>query len=815
MKNESLIHTKVFERWPQDDEELWYFIQAIWGISIPKTKVCPDHVAPFTAFADAYFGRSPIAIWEASRGFGGKSATLAILCLTEALTLGCGVTILGGSGAQSQMVKKATDTAWGYPNAPRGALRVPPTMYDTRFKNHGWIRSLNASQQSVRGPHPLRLRLDEVDEMDLKIFEAAQGQPMQIAGKDYPTNTVASCFVSETPVMLADGSCKPISQIQIGDLVLGYNNYPQTVTKTFHKYFNGEICIVEPRGLPSIRVTPQHGLFTFNNVELPAQTAASIGLVTPKYYLQGGNTSKLDEGWIIGMFLAEGTFRVSRTCSPNEIQFSVHIDESVYLAKQLEDFVNKKWPTRGFVKSRIYRDKRGLAASVRITSPYLRNYIDRWVEVIGGKGMKKLRKLPTFRSHAEGIVRGWLAGDATNFPVEDSKDSVVSNICGTTVSEALAWQLMKISVDLCWVASFQKYHQNKDSLGSADFYAIYISQFPDERWYNSYRTGLMRRTNQRKAKFDGMVYDLTVEPNHTYIAGGILAHNSTHQYIDGTMTELIRRANKNGWPYFRWCYRESSNPIDGWLTQSEIERKKLEVSERMFRVEYDLQEPSIEGRAIDTEKVELCFNMIYGGEYEGDTGQIVLVNSPPDNPSRFSPFVTAVDWAKERHFTVIATYETDCVPWRCVQWQKFQKVNWPETVHRAEKQWRSWGGKFIHDSTGIGDVIDDFLDTSPYERREKIVTPITFSSGKQRTAMFTDYITAIERVGIVHPMIKTAYTDHKYLVNDDIFSSGGHPPDSFIAGALAWFTHPKAKKDFEAMQPMVFVGESRFIGQAG
>jgi hypothetical protein len=33
--------------------------------------------------------------------------------------------------------------------------------------------------------------------------------------------------------------------------------------------------------------------------------------------------------------------------------------------------------------------------------------------------------------------------------------------------------------------------------------------------------------------------------------------SSTHQYADGTMTELLRRANERGWPVHEWCWREN------------------------------------------------------------------------------------------------------------------------------------------------------------------------------------------------------------------------------------------------------------------
>ena len=82
---------------PQNDAELWAYVAKTWGISIPRTAVCPDHVAPFTAFADAYFARDSMIVWEASRGLGGKSFMLSILGLTIACTRGGDVNILGGS----------------------------------------------------------------------------------------------------------------------------------------------------------------------------------------------------------------------------------------------------------------------------------------------------------------------------------------------------------------------------------------------------------------------------------------------------------------------------------------------------------------------------------------------------------------------------------------------------------------------------------------------------------------------------------------------------------------------------------------------
>jgi len=180
----------VIGRLPQDDDELWHYLQVVWGMTVPRHAVCPNHQAPFDALANAYFAKSPISIWKASRGFGGKSTLMGTLCAIEAATLGAQITVLGGSASQSQRVHEVTQERWLYERAPADLVDGDPTKYMTRLKNGAWILALMASQKSVRGPHPQRLRMDEVDEMELDIFESAQGQPMN--GRGLKAQTVVS-----------------------------------------------------------------------------------------------------------------------------------------------------------------------------------------------------------------------------------------------------------------------------------------------------------------------------------------------------------------------------------------------------------------------------------------------------------------------------------------------------------------------------------------------------------------------------------------------------------------------------------------------
>ncbi len=177
---------------PTNDDELHAAVLHNFGINIPRQKVCAHHVAPFTAFADAFFARHPLAIWLASRGFGGKSLTLSLLSLAEATFLGSKVNLLGGSGEQSVRVLKYMNgeempgKLWFAPNAPvhllQGGLEKGLLKRETTLVNGGYINALMASSASVRGPHPQRLRMDEIDEMEQNILDSALGQPMSKEG---------------------------------------------------------------------------------------------------------------------------------------------------------------------------------------------------------------------------------------------------------------------------------------------------------------------------------------------------------------------------------------------------------------------------------------------------------------------------------------------------------------------------------------------------------------------------------------------------------------------------------------------------------
>jgi hypothetical protein len=272
--------------------------------------------------------------------------------------------------------------------------------------------------------------------------------------------------------------------------------------------------------------------------------------------------------------------------------------------------------------------------------------------------------------------------------------------------------------------------------------------------------------------------------------------SSTHQNANGTMTKILQRAGEKGWPVHEWCFRESAKP-HGWLAQSDIDQKKADVTTIMWLTEYELQEPSPESRAIQPDAVGFMFDKALG-DYEGHEGEYIEIEPPlwvckrcgyeGENHKRRdscstcrrelakASYVHGTDWAKKVDWTVICTLRTDCDPMRIVAFERLGRRAWPYMVGRLNKRIERYGGRAAHDGTGIGDVVDGYL--------EQPATGIIMV-GRARSDLITEYIAAIERKEIVSPWISFMESEHRYASVDDI-SGSGHLPDTIAAGALAY-----------------------------
>lgn len=184
----------------RSERKLAAAIYYLFGVVVPSWKCCPNHSTPWEALVDGFFARSPVVIWKASRGFGGKSFLLSVLGSMLAIAEHAEVNVLGGSLEQSTRVLETLDRLWAFPAVDRDALVANASARKIELFSGASLKAQPASQKAVRGAHPQRLLLDEIDEMDLGIFNAAQGQTMDrdgvIAGvvgastQQYPRGTM-------------------------------------------------------------------------------------------------------------------------------------------------------------------------------------------------------------------------------------------------------------------------------------------------------------------------------------------------------------------------------------------------------------------------------------------------------------------------------------------------------------------------------------------------------------------------------------------------------------------------------------------------
>lgn len=262
--------------------------------------------------------------------------------------------------------------------------------------------------------------------------------------------------------------------------------------------------------------------------------------------------------------------------------------------------------------------------------------------------------------------------------------------------------------------------------------------------------------------------------------GGISSgtvYSSTHHNADGTVTELKRRAADKGWPVYQWCWRECIKP-HGWLDPDEVDRKRIEIPQVMWDAEYELNDPVPDSLAINREAVERMFKreMIVNGVvrptvYKGALHELIEIEQPVEGAS----YVHSADWARSTDYTIILTWRIDVRPIRLVAFERAGRESWPSITQLAVQRMRKWGGSGQHDATGLGTVVDGFLEGG---------WTGFVQNGAPYWQLLSDYIAAVENGELEAPFIEYMYNEHKFASYESVFTNKIHLPDTISAGAL-------------------------------
>jgi hypothetical protein len=247
--------------------------------------------------------------------------------------------------------------------------------------------------------------------------------------------------------------------------------------------------------------------------------------------------------------------------------------------------------------------------------------------------------------------------------------------------------------------------------------------------------------------------------------------SSTHQHADGTMTEILKRAEEEHQPVYEWCYRESMAPPDGWLTEERLNDLRRTMAKHAFRTEVELQEPSAGGRAIDPNAVARMFRKDLG-HFHGDPDEEIVI----ERRVAGAEYATGTDWGKDLDWTVIVTFRTDVFPMRLVAFLRTNRKPYPMMAAMLDDRVKRYPGPANHDATGVGNAVADLLRSD--------VDGVVLNNNKY--SILSEYVRAIEMGELEAPFVKWMEREHRTAPPDAIFTNKVHTPDTIIAGALAY-----------------------------
>ena len=150
-----------------------------------------------------------------------------------------------------------------------------------------------------------------------------------------------------------------------------------------------------------------------------------------------------------------------------------------------------------------------------------------------------------------------------------------------------------------------------------------------------------------------------------------------------------------------------------------------------------------------------------------------------EQPQATGWYSAGADWAKEKDKTVIVVFRTDDPLRRCVYLRRVNRKPWPEMIAMFNDVLNRYQAVSAHDGTGIGNVVNDLID----ERAHKFVM-----TGRARTQLLVEYITAVERGVYRLPANTPAFAAHKGTTVEEVYAPGkwnSHLSDDVAAFALA------------------------------
>lgn len=445
---------------------------------------------------------------------------------------------------------------------------IPAYGYWTFLNAHPFAHHRNKDPSRAFGnvvvsclnPRMKRVELVSIINRKKAVEFGAERIVSRIDDGEYPSTSMG-CFVAGTLVTMPDGTRKPIEDVKVGDMVLTHLGRARKVTETHVRKYKGDLVVISAEAHEHVRCTSEHPLWAVEDKFVKTENSYRRWLDDPEGSAEwihsgclGGHhllspvmeevltPDYADEAFcrILGYYLAEGHILRNKKKEICGIEFTTHIADAIH--DEIEELC-KKFGTRNppsfYKKSNC--DK---AVSVSIHDPKLASLCH---EHGGGYAKKKKLSAEAMRWHPD--LQKHIIGAYANGDGHFTKNGALTL---STSSTDLAWQLTVLLPRFGVVPSIQSLTHKAGSgfstrntfewvifIGKTyvEILEDYCSKIKSPKvlrpqkarkilsWGEdlSYMVTPIRETYAMYVETD--VYNLEVEEDESYVAGGLAAHN--------------------------------------------------------------------------------------------------------------------------------------------------------------------------------------------------------------------------------------------------------------------------------------------------
>ena len=364
------------------------------------------------------------------------------------------------------------------------------------------------------------------------------------------------CFEAGTLVM-TDRGYKCIEDIREGDRVLTHKGRFRPVVRPM-KHRAGEIYELDVFGVENLRVTGEHPFLVKdgdsakwkavqeleagdliavpvnNKAELPEWDGITYERHGKEYKLDNLDLNSPDFWWFVGCYMGDGWYRVTKRKNASD-------NYRVVVACNEEKLERLKRHVDGMFRYSVAKER--TAYKVHFTNKELTVFLMRFGKGAGGK-----RLTETVFNLPEDLLRAFLEG------YFETDGCVVGKYRqASTVSRELAYGI-RDCVHKAYRMPCAVYRNEMPktcviegrTVRQHDFYTVRFKEGRSERDGSFFMDGYVwcRFRGSRKVPFDGYVYNMEVEDDNSYTAGGLAAHNCQDISIAGKQRGL--RGKRSG-----------------------------------------------------------------------------------------------------------------------------------------------------------------------------------------------------------------------------------------------------------------------------